>query len=52
MTHAITYELLLFIPLFTSLPPSPLFSRLSSPLNAAGWLTGLLRALVAGWIKQ
>ncbi len=39
--------LLFFIPLSLSL-----LQRLSSPLNTAGWLTGPLRALVAGWIKR
>lgn len=40
-------SLLFFIP-----PSLSLFLRLSSPLNTAGWLTGPLRALVAGWIKR
>lgn len=32
--------------------PACLYLRLSSPVNTAGWLTGPLRALVAGWIKR
>lgn len=51
MTHAIMHVLSSF--LHPSLPPSlSHFLQLSSPVNTAGWLTGPLRALVAGWIKR